>query len=767
MWARRWALGILFLLLPGAVLAPVWANHGLGADEDDTLYYFPSRSFFRTTLLSGEPPWLNPWVGGGRPYLADPQSAVFYPATWLFLALDPWVAYPASLWLHYSLALWGAYRLLRGLRRSPFAATFGAIAFAFCGFMLAHRAHFAMQHAAAWTPLVFWRLGRYAETGEAQKLAAAAAVAALQLLSGHAQIAALTALGSVVWVLAGDAPRLIALMRVAVAWLAAGGLFAIQAAPTLSYVLQCTRTQRGYMDFVENSWNPLSVVNLWLPMFFGQRTPNFFDARYWGPSHQVEQFVYVGVAPLILALLAIAGGWQHIQRRAWVALLVFSVLLALGLYGPICPLLYWAPGASLFRVPARAWLLASLAIAALAAAALDDLSPKLSPKMARARASLQLWLARPVTLVGAAALTPALLAALAAVFLTGAQRSAALGAARPWSNGVWVSMAVMAATVLLLRTVAQRWQSPQWRMLLPLALLVDLGIIGWTIDVPRQQVEPAHYFRNEAEWIDVVREGGGRLWIVTARVNGAPGEYVDSREKLVANVNILRQVPLLSDYGPLQPRSLDARLGLKPWGEAPDAERLLADTGWMDGLDVRWVLLWERSWPAPQGCELVLQTAQGARLYRNSNARGVAFLSDASAPGALQTARLGNQALRVSVGGWSGDYPEVGGAGAETLVVSTLALAGWSARVDGAPAAVGAVDGLLLGIRAPRGARQVEFRYFPPGLIPGAFISLSSAVALLLICVMAGGLRPVSFARRRRRQGRMSAGTRERASAAR
>lgn len=754
MLARRLGLILLFTLLPGALLAPVWQNHGLGADEDDTLYYFPSRVFFHESIQAGDPPWLNPWVGVGRPYLADPQSAIFYPTTWLFAVLDPWVAYPLSLWIHYSLALWGAYRLLRSMGRSPFASTFGAIAFAFCGFMLAHRAHFCMQHAAAWTPWVFWRLLRYARSGEAVKLVSAAITAALQLLAGHVQISAITALGLIVYVLAWDGPRLLGVIRLMVAWLAAGGLFAVQAAPTLTYLLLCTRTQRGYMDFVENSWSPISAFGLWLPMFFGQRTPNFFDLRYWGPSHQVEQFAYAGIAPLLLALLAIATGWRHVQRRPWVALLGFSLLLALGLYGPICPFLYWLPGASLFRVPARALLLGQLAIAALSSSALDDLDAHLSPKMARARATLQRWTRQPLWAIGAALLIPILVALGAALFLSGAQRGGALHAARPWATTIWFPAVMLALNVGLLRTIAFQWKSDTWRRTLLVALAVDLGAIGWTIDVPPEPISPTAFYRNGAEWIDTVRDDPGRLWVVTARHDGAPGEYVDSRKKLAANINILKHIASLTDYGPLQPRSLDALLGLKPWGEAPEAERLLADTRWMDALNVRWILLCEAQWPPPEGCDLVAETPAGYRLYRNPCARGEAFFADSTKPGALRTERVGLNGFRVRVGSWGGET-----AGSQepseqmTIVLSTLAIPGWSATIDGEPATVGAVDGLLIGAQVNREARSIEFQYFPPGLIPGAAISLSVATALLILCAFAARS-PAGLAPQVRRRAR-------------
>jgi len=417
MLRMRLLVALCVLALPGILLAPVWNLAGLGAGEDDVLYYFPMRAYFGELVAAGEWPWLNPWTGLGRPYAADPQTALVYPFTWLFGVLPPLEAYPIVLWAHYSIALWGMYRLLRLQGLEARAALFGGIAFAFCGFLVAHRAHFTMQQAAAWSPWVFWGLLRYAGPGnpavasrrgrragadellfspqardprDVRRLVVAGFLTAMPCLAGHVQIAALLALGSLLFVLAQPAPasptpvrlRLVVALRWLIAWVCAAGIFAVQWMPTFEYLRQCTRTARGWHDFVENSWHPLAVIGWLMPMLLGQRTPNFFGPSWWGPWHQVEMFAYAGIVPLLLAALAIRAGWRtDPRRRAWMVLGGFGVLLALGQYGPVCTILYYLPGSSLFRCPARALLLVNLAIAALSAHAFHDLAAGNSPSV--------------------------------------------------------------------------------------------------------------------------------------------------------------------------------------------------------------------------------------------------------------------------------------------------------------------------------------------------------------------------------------------------
>lgn len=710
----RWVTALLALLLPGIMLLPVWRLGGLGAREDDILYYYPSRVWFGEMIRAGQAPWLNPWTGLDRPFLADPQSAVFYPTTWLFAVLDAPLAYGASLWLHYSLAFWGIYRLLRAQKLDVRGARFGAIAFAFCGFMLAHRAHFALQHAASWTPIVFWRLRRLVEKPSGQRLAAAAAAAALQCFAGHVQIAALTGLGALVWLLA--TPGLKAWRTAAcwgAAWTATGGLYAVQLVPTLLHVRECTRGQRGYMDFVENSWYPQSAVGWVLPMFFGQRTPNFFDQPYWGPSHQVEQFGYAGLMTLILAAAAVFNGWRgNAARRGWVVLIVFSLLLALGLFGPICPLLYWLPGANLFRVPARALLLVNLAMAGLAGGVVDDLVGALTPQRARLRAKLLEWTRRPV--VRAVVLIGGLVAIGLAVdiFLPGRERAELLLTVRPWKPAVLTPLLLLMMTLVVLRGVVRRWQRPTGIWLLAAALLIDLGVIGWTVDVPKDARRPADLLADSRreEWLPMVRGSRGRLWVVTGRQNGVPGEYVDSVAKCAANLNILEHIQTLTDYGPLQPRTLPEALQFKPWGEALWAAELLQDSGWMRDFGVEWVLLCEPEWPAPVDGTLVRETQAGYRLFH---------IDEGPADASSVIRQISPHAFECD--------RTAGG----RMTAPRLAWSGWRAECDSRPVSVSATREGLLSIAAPDRGGRILVRYFPPGLIAGT--SITAVMVLLLL----------------------------------
>lgn len=752
MRGARLLIAGLFIVLPGVVLAPLWGLAGLGAGEDDILYYFPLRVFFAEAVASGEWPWLLPWSGLDRPLTADPQAALWYPTTWLFALVPPLVAYPASLWLHFTLALWGMYLLLRaeGLRRS--AAVFGAVAFGFCGFMLAHRVHFTMQHAAAWTPWVFWALRRYVFGATAgrrcdpvgRRLAVAAVVIALQAFAGHVQITLLATGGALLWLVAlGWRARHPAWSGILTRWVLVGicaaGLYAVQWLPTALFLRDTTRTERTYFDFVENSLSPAALLGWVSPMIFGQRTPNFFPESYWGPSHQVEQFGYMGWLTLILGCYALrfGGRWQP-ARRGWFVLGVGGLLTAIGYLGPVCPVLYLLPGSSLFRCPARALLLVNLAFAALAAYTVQDLVGGRSPRRSRVRAALQGLTRRPwVPAVVLAGLPPILLLPVVP-WLGEAWRGVAFRSILPWSPAVWVPLIVGLVSLGVLAWAVRGGRTVRHVNVLLVVLVADLAIIGWTLDMPRGVRTPQELTAPQGaaagRWMDLVRASGARLWVVNGRVGWLPGEYVQPVEKAVANTNVLRRIRTLTDYGPLQPRGYAARFGFKPWGESERAAELLAETSWARLYNVGWILLCDPSLPAPDMGELVALVPPDWRLFALPETYGDALFEDATVPGSVRYRETAPHSFCLRVDSWSPDLPP-----AETLppqqwprvVIARAWLKGWNAQGMGRRVHIERVDDVLMGVRVPPGVTvDIVFQYTPPGLQEGILVSVAFVVLL-------------------------------------
>lgn len=123
------------------------------------------------------------------------------------------------------------------------------------------------------------------------------------------------------------------------------GLAAVQLIPT--YELSKESIRSGglpYAEAISFSLSPLLLARSLLPGYF---------------SNPFSEYIgYIGVAPLLLAILALIRRPRN--RFVWFALVVAigAVILATGGYDPLYPKLYrHVPGLNLFRVPAR-WLYA-------------------------------------------------------------------------------------------------------------------------------------------------------------------------------------------------------------------------------------------------------------------------------------------------------------------------------------------------------------------------------------------------------------------------
>ena len=321
---------------------------------------------------------------------------------------------------------------------------------------------------------------------------------------------------------------------------------------------------------------------------------------------------------------------------------------------------------------------------------------------------------------------------IAMPFLGTEPRAAAWQALRPWNPAIWVPFLMALLSLTVLGYVVRRWQQPRLLWLLVAVTAVDLGVIGWTIDVPRGWGDSAALVApSESGWMDTVRQSPHRLWVVTGRRGRTPGEYIDPVDKAVANTNVLRGIASLSHYGPLQPRGMVERFGFQPWGESWAAPALLSDTRWMRLYDVGWILLCDAHWPAPTGCDLVTRTAAGWRLYRNPSAAGLALFEKATQPGAVRVVRHGPAAMTVWAAAWPVSTAPASAA-EPRVVISQLALPGWRARINERVVPLETVDGLLLGVRVPPGqAVEIDLAYSPPGLVPGALISLLCVMVLV------------------------------------
>jgi hypothetical protein len=302
--------------------------------RDHSDYFQPLRWFTAQELRHGRLPLWNPYSASGEPWLANPQTGVFYPPSWLFLALPFATAYVLFLALHVMLAGWGAFLLFSRFAAAG-AALAAALALMFSGPVMSLVDINNNLATFAWLPLVLW----CAVANVAPQRSALAI--AMSFLAGEPFYAALGALAFALI-------RRRDIINVALTSIA---LSAVQLLPFLDALRGTDRTAGlARAELLRESMPLRDWIGLVWPI---------------ATSQQFLPVLYVGVLTVLFAALAV--------RRLPVAaiVVVFCVIVAAGAYFvPTAALLSRLPVA-LFRYPARVVPLAALAICALAAIGLD------------------------------------------------------------------------------------------------------------------------------------------------------------------------------------------------------------------------------------------------------------------------------------------------------------------------------------------------------------------------------------------------------------
>jgi len=460
---------------------------------DAFVYFYPLRSYIMETLGRGQLPLWNPYLFAGSPYLANTQTAVFYPGTWLFALLDVPRAYALNFLGHVWIAgvLFYAFaRQTLGLGRV--ASVLGGAAFAFSGFMNGQAGHINQFSVAALLPGVALALDVAMRTARPTAVFWLLLGLALQILAGHPQQVYMTvvALGVLIlwralWAAGvfGDWRATLRLLvrggvALSVAGVLAAGIAAVQLLPTLE--LSRLSIRGGGLEYQLAAFGALPWPLLLPALFPG----------YWSHLPTTEFFGHLGTVVFALAWLGLLGG----RGRAVLLGAVYvtlGLLLAVGDATSFYRTLFdWAPGFSSFRVPARWLLVSTFGLAILAAAGIDWLAGWRPASLAGGRVGLlALWRQiGPARGILAGVLIPLALASLVAL-------------GQPQSKWLLLAWGLLTGAILLvvsLLVLVPRGR-PVWLSLIVVSALADLWMAGFNLEY--RHTVPDIAFRQPREAI--------------------------------------------------------------------------------------------------------------------------------------------------------------------------------------------------------------------------------------------------------------------------
>ncbi len=387
-WKVQISLSLLIISIFSGIIIPgkslFWGT--------SSLQFFPWASFNFDNLLKGSIPLWNPWNGFGAPFLANYQSAVFYPLNWVVIPLYLWTSlkglvfgYSLLFILHLIIAANGMSFVLKKLDRSEPAQFIGSMLWILGGYIVSRFSFISMVWSFAWIGWIVYGVLIIKEDQKSvfKQLIYLILPLSLQLLSGHAQTSAYTLLLAIILlVFPISEPWSIfrkKLFKFIGALFISVCLTALQLLPTLEYLLQSQRSESlGYDYAVNFSFWPQRIFSI----FFGNFWGNPGITRFFGGGTFWEDQIYFGVIPIlfitILLLQIIRKQEKSFTKKdrqliyVMGSIAILSYVLALGKNFFLFPFLYkYIFIFRLFQAPSRFLLIFSFSIVILSAYGLD------------------------------------------------------------------------------------------------------------------------------------------------------------------------------------------------------------------------------------------------------------------------------------------------------------------------------------------------------------------------------------------------------------
>ena len=401
---------ITIFFFPVAVLQKTFITTGL-IQSDLMNQNYPLKAAYGNALKKGKLLLWSSLIGNGYPVFAEGQTGEIYPINLLFFKFLPNLqAYNYSLLVHYFLAAFFTYLFVRKvLKLNQAPGLLAALVYSLSGFFMTHLVHPSMIQVASYIPLNFLLVEKIIRSKQRTKnkeqrtvryATVLAIVFTLQALAGHHELLYFTVVFLFFYILI----RTLQLYRenffrcllsvvccLLIAGLLALGLSAIQILPTLELIKFSTRkTGLSYQEATAYLFPLSHLLTFIKPQNFKFTSVVDYASKFPDAINLWETYGYVGVIPLILAVVAIIlwilntftkqpktksktpGNWEI--TATFVFLLLLSLLLAFGRSTPLFKF-FWktVPGIKFFKYPTRFLVFTEFSLAILAALGVEYL----------------------------------------------------------------------------------------------------------------------------------------------------------------------------------------------------------------------------------------------------------------------------------------------------------------------------------------------------------------------------------------------------------
>jgi hypothetical protein len=697
-------------------------------------------NFWITSIRQAALPLWDPYTLSGHSFIGEMQTAAFYPLH-LLLLLFPFnskgVFSPQlyHFWFAFAHFLGACFMfaLVRELGLSRFSGIVAGVCFALSGFVA--RAEWPhMFESAIWLPLIFLFLLRAIRAERARPLVLWASLSGLCLglsvlagglhvvmMQGIVVVTAAAFAGfnpQMIGKACGGRPWIVAALAAAVVAVIGICAGAIQLLPSMEYSPYALRWLGSAGAIPVSQKIPYAYLSdgLWPHGFLGLLMPSAFGGNL-GGGEVISP--YLGVFPMIAAIIGIWKCWGNLWVRYLAGLALAAFLYSLGSFSLLHGALYaLVPRLWMAWEAGRFLYLATFSMAILAAFGVETLLGE------QGRQTEWRGLSR---ILGWSVIAGAVALAVPALF------------GRPEVNP-WTSLSILLVFLSygLFRYILRGHTGTAARVLMLGLILFDLSAFDWS---PRNKIQTTKTRTDQLERALSCRGAASFL-------KSQPGLF---RVQVLAdeqpNIGDLFQVAaisgrgttLLKDYLPLMGRAdlLNARYLLRP-ASAGEPGAVYQDASWKvyenpNAYPRAWVVHEAIVEPSP---ELLVKRRDSPELDLHRQALLGAPLDTPLEPaveGASESiAFLSYGASRMEL--------SIRAESQGLLVLSEIFYPGWRATVNGGGQRIYKADGALRGIVVPRGESRVVLTYQPWSVYIGAFLTLGTFLGVL-----------AAFALRRRR----------------
>lgn len=696
---------LLLLLAPVLFLLPSLGGfiYSAGSEITDmTVTHYPyALSIQRAMIEAGQVPLWSDHILSGVPLTANPLSGLHYPPGWLALLFPLPFGLNLAAVVHILFGGYGMYRFLGKLGVDRPARLFGALAFEGMPKWISHlgAGHLTLIYACSWLPWLFMAQSKVEENPRRYWMLPGLILGIIFLADPR-----FAAVAGIFWVVYAlfYAPTRASIRRVAFRFtrLLAGGVFAagvgaVLLLPLIEFLGRSTRLTMSTTD--------VATMSLPVSRLLGFVVPEMGGTAEW--------VVYCGVMVLALVMLALAVPEVQKPAMAWCGFAVIFILLSLGSNLPGYNWLASLPGFNLLRVPPRMMLAAMFALCVAASLGFQVIASH------GTRGILSLKF-NPMLLLLAFGVFDLVLGA----FIWSTTKTFPV-------RFVWGGVGLLAASIMIILWDKQRISTGIAALLALGILLVDqAGVNALSLRGVSRAAALAQGGEVASSLVMTSAFDDFRVYSPSYSLPQHTAAYyrlelVDGVDPLQCNAyrGFMEQATGIPNpgYSVTLPPFADGEFENANQGYVPDA-RLLGL------LNVRYVV---SQFPLrADGLEFLSKIGESYR-YHNLFERPRAWLQDSREMGeSLDETRV--LVLRRP------NTINLMASGPGVLVLSELYYPGWSVIVNGRPAEIVQVEGILRGVELGPGNHEVLFRFQPFSFYAGMVISfLFATIAFVYLRV--------------------------------